>query len=285
MYLKVVENIKGLMGKKEHFLLISFTVATAIIMLLIQYYTDGLTREFWLSLVPNVLVDMLGILITSYIIASLLQKSEEKKAKERVYKMLGARFELMMNRISKNYINLVTKKPCTTVSPNDKQYLYDLILQIKELTEDNTEYIQKDFLKKEVEYLGNELSGVPLGFANVNHSHGQAQSIALSTLSQEKFASHQVFLNFFKKDTKEKIDSFVSKYVSVLPEELREKIFNLENSLLDNVFITPLEFGVQLDISNAKFNVEDFQRAFKELGTDIYQLMIYFEGEKNKRIL
>ncbi|MBU8690568.1 hypothetical protein KM918_25050 [Priestia megaterium] len=283
--MKVVENIKGLMGKKEHFLLISFTVATAIIMLLIQYYTDGLTREFWLSLVPNVLVDMLGILITSYIIASLLQKSEEKKAKERVYKMLGARFELMMNRISKNYINLVTKKPCTTVSPNDKQYLYDLILQIKELTEDNTEYIQKDFLKKEVEYLGNELSGVPLGFANVNHSHGQAQSIALSTLSQEKFASHQVFLNFFKKDTKEKIDSFVSKYVSVLPEELREKIFNLENSLLDNVFITPLEFGVQLDISNAKFNVEDFQRAFKELGTDIYQLMIYFEGEKNKRIL
>ncbi|MGG3192994.1 hypothetical protein [Priestia aryabhattai] len=280
--MSILEKIKNLMGRKEHFLLISFTIITVIIMLLVQHFTDGLNRGFWLSLVPNVIIDMLSILITSYIIAVLLQKSEEKKAKERVYKMLGKRFELMMNRISKNYINLVTKKPCTTVSPNDKQYLYDLILQIKELSSDNTEYIQKDFLKKEVEYLGNELSELSLGFVNINHSHRQAQGITLSTLSEEKFASHQVFLNFFKKDTKEKIDSFVSKYVSVLPEELREKIFNLENSLLDNVFVTPLEFGVQLDISNAKFNVEDFQRAFKELGTDIYQLMIYFEGEKNK---
>ena len=255
-----MEKINKLISLKEHLVIWTFVIVLSILMLIIQYYADGLTKVFWLSLIPSVIIDSLFILIGSYFIAYLIQKNEEKRAKNKVYNMLGKRYEKMVEQLAKDYITLVTKKPCET--KGDINNIEDLKEQVFKLHTNIQNYVKSDFLSKNVKVL-------------LFNSHTHSNNIF--DMFQEVESSVQQYTKYFKDKNSKSMDSFITKYISVIPDNLREKIFKVEDTLQSGIFTTPMDFNIVLDTFNAKFSTDEFALVFKELGEDIYFLLSYFE--------
>lgn len=61
--------------------------------------------------------------------------------------------------------------------------------------------------------------------------------------------SVQQYTYYFKQKNSKEIDLFISKYISVLPDDLRES-----HTLQSAIFTTGIEFGLSSDTSNAVFS-------------------------------
>jgi len=248
------------MTLKEHIAIWVFVIVLSIAMLTTQYFVEGLTKTFWLSLIPNVIIDCLFILIASYFIAFLLQKSQEKRVKNKVYKMLGKRYEKMIMNIAKDYITFLTKKPSKIA--DDIFNMADIKRQLKGIYTNTQDYVKSDFLR----------SGIDVNIVDNTIKTGNI----FDNVKETKWSVQQYTYYFKQKNSKE-IDEFISKYISVLPDELRESLFRIEDTLQSGIFTTGIEFGLTIDTSNAVFSPDEFALVFKELGEDIYFLLTYFE--------
>lgn len=253
-------KFKKLMTLKEHLAIWAFVIVLSIIMLVIQHYVGGLTETFWLSLIPNIIIDCLFILIASYFIAYLLQKNQERRAKSKVYKMLGQRYEKMVVGLAKDYITFITKKPCET--KGDINNIEDVKEQVFSLYTKIEAHIKSDFLSKDIKVL---------------LFNPQMQTKNIFDMFQEVQWSVQQYTKHFKDENSKNMDSFLTKYISVIPEDLRERSFKVEDTLQSGIFTTGMDFNVQLNTTNAIFSPEEFTLVFKELGEDIYFLLTYFE--------
>ncbi|MEE3954134.1 hypothetical protein [Peribacillus frigoritolerans] len=252
-------KFRKLMTLKEHITIWTFVIVLSIVMLIIQHYAKGLTKEFWLSLIPNVIIDCLFILIASYFIAFLMQKFEERKAKNKVYKMLGQRYEKMVMGLAKDYITFITKAPCET--KEDINNMEDIKEQVLSLHTNIKTYIKSDFLSKSIKVLV---------------FNPQSQTKNIFDMFQEVQCSVQQYTKHFKDENSKNMDSFITKYISVIPEDLRERLFKVEDTLQSGIFTTGIDFNVPLNTTNAIFSPEEFALVFKELGEDIYFLLNYF---------
>ncbi|WP_430507765.1 hypothetical protein [Rossellomorea marisflavi] len=253
-------KFKKLMTFKEHIAIWAFVIVLSTVMLVIQHYANGLTKVFWLSLIPSIIIDSLFILIGSYLIAYLLQKNEEKRAKNKVYKMLGKRYENMVMGLAKDYITFITKKPCET--KKDVNNRVDVKEQVFSLYTNIKNHVKSDFLSKNIEVL---------------LFNPQIQSNNIFDMFQEIQWSVQQYTKHFKDENSKNMDSFITKYISVIPEDLRERLFKVEDTLQSGIFTTGMDFNVQLNTTNAIFSPDEFALVFKELGEDIYFLLTYFE--------
>lgn len=138
----------------EHFLIFIFTVVIVLIMLALQYYFSNIDAEFGLSLIPNFIADMVGILITSYIIAILLQRSEEKKSKKKVYKIIGTRYSGLVSSISERTIHLLTKEPFRTPGGTTQRELMEIVRgNLTTILEELEEYVPQDIVDRKVKRL------------------------------------------------------------------------------------------------------------------------------------
>ncbi|MEC0668520.1 hypothetical protein P8864_22045 [Priestia flexa] len=251
---------------REHLLIVLFTVGVALIMLLLQMVFSDVNAEFGLSLIPNFIADMIGILISSYIIAVLLQRSEEKKTKEKVYKMLGRKHLTMVDIMAQKYVHFITKNPCS-VKGDESIAHQDLIEQVRNVRENISQYVQDDFLRKNVKVL----------------AIGQAGNYkSIFDMFEEQMWSHQQFCHHFKHEMKNLLNLFISKYISVLPDDLREILFSIEDLMESGAFVTPLDHGINMQMNNVDFKKEDFINILVELGTEILSLMEYFKEFEQK---
>ncbi|MFK4411499.1 hypothetical protein ABH961_000036 [Bacillus sp. RC251] len=255
-----MKKFKKLMTLKEHIVIWIFVIALSIVMLIIQYYRTGLTEGFWLSLIPSIIIDSLFILIGSYFITYLLQKNEEKRAKNKVYKMLGKRYEKMVMELAKDYINFITKKPCET--KGDINNIEDVKEQVLNLHTNIKTHVKSNFLSENVKVL---------------EFDSTVQTNNILEMFKEVGWTVQTYTKYFKVKNSKDMDSFITKYISVIPEDLRERLFKVEDTLQSGVFTTPMDFNVPLNTTNAIFSPEEFALIFKELGEDIYFLLTYFE--------
>ncbi|WP_220037386.1 hypothetical protein [Bacillus sp. 196mf] len=249
------------MPLKEHIAIWIFVIVLSIVMLVIQHYRTGLTEVFWLSLIPSIIVDSLFILIGSYFIAYLLQKNEEKRAKNKVYKMLGKRYEKMVMGLAKDYINFITKKPCET--KGDINNINDVKKQVLNLHTNIQTHVKSDFLSKNVK---------------VVEFNSKVQTNNIFDMLKEVEWPAQQYTKYFKDKNSKDVDSFITKYISVIPEDLRERLFKVEDTLQSGIFTTLMDFNIPLNTTNAIFSTEEFALIFNELGEDIYFLLTYFEG-------
>ncbi|MFE0624895.1 hypothetical protein ACFW1J_26100 [Priestia aryabhattai] len=65
---------------------------------------------FWLdNLIPNILADMIGIILTTFIITGLIAQGNKKAEEKRLYGVLGLEFERLVNVLCRNYLYLVRK--------------------------------------------------------------------------------------------------------------------------------------------------------------------------------
>ncbi|WP_243550524.1 hypothetical protein [Priestia megaterium] len=66
--------------------------------------------SFWLdNLIPNILADMIGIILTTFIIAGLISQGNKRAEEKRIYGILGLEFERLVNVLCRNYLYLVRK--------------------------------------------------------------------------------------------------------------------------------------------------------------------------------
>lgn len=230
-------------------------------MLYIQYSVGELGKLFWLSLIPSVIIDSLFILIASYFIAYFLQKGEKRRAKIQVYKMLGKRYEKIVMQFAKDYITFITKKPFKT--KNDINNIEDVKEQINDLSSNMQKYITSNFFKENVKVL---------------YFNDQLPTNNIFDMFQEKQWTVQEYTQHMKNTHSKNLDLFITKYISVIPQDLRETLFRVEDIMQGNYFVTGLDFNVNIDTSNAEFDTKEFSGFFRELGKDIYYLLTYFEG-------
>ncbi|MFC3210192.1 hypothetical protein [Planomicrobium okeanokoites] len=256
-----MQNFKRLISFKEHIIIWTFVLVLSIIMIYIQHTVGELGKTFWLSLIPSVIIDSLFILIASYFIAYFLRKSEKRRAKNQVYKMLGNRYEKMILNLAKDYITFITKKPVVTKNSIDN--IEDVKEQIHELSINMQNYISSNFYKENVK---------------VFFFDDQIKTNSISEMFQEKQWTVHRYIQYLKSTHLKNMDLFITKYISVIPEDLREILFRVEDTLQGNYFVTELDYAPKIDISIFYLNVEEFSEVFKELSKDIYYLLTYFEG-------
>ncbi|QSX18466.1 hypothetical protein [Priestia megaterium] len=261
----VLRNFKQILTSKEHLFIWLFAIVISIVMLIVQAQFDSLNEGFWLSLVPNIIADMLSIIVATYIIGILLQKNEEKKSKARVYKMFGKRFENMTISIGKDFVNFVTKKPCSL--KGDPNNVNDLLDQIQHFNNNPQLYIDENFLRKNIKVL---------------HVDNSVHTGNIFDMFKELEVKFQDFTIYFKDKVSKSLSEFVTKYISVLPDELREKIFKVEDILLSDIFLTYQDLNIQLNTESAKFDPNQVGETFKELGEEIYGLITFFEENKGE---
>lgn len=255
MRVKKVKNKYKLL--KEDWILVSIVLAIILINIVLQGYFKNLDSDFWFSLIPNFIADAISVLLSAYVITRLIQRGEERRAKEKVYKALGKRLDALNNKVAEKYIHFITKKPA-------KESEQGLINQVKDLSSNIELYVTANFVREGVKVF--------------SYQPGQTTDIFNSVT--EEIWSYQKFCYSFKKQIKESLDEFISRYISLLPEDLRENLFIIDDLLMTGIFVTPLEFGIELDISNAQIKEEDFQKVLSELGEEIYKLMNYFQEFK-----
>ncbi|WP_310876546.1 hypothetical protein [Priestia megaterium] len=246
---------------KEDWILVLVVLAIISTNIALQGYFKSLDSEFWFSLIPNFIADAISVLLSAYVITRLIQKGEERRAKEKVYKALGKRLDALNTKVAEKYIHFITKKPT-------KESEQGLTNQVKDLSNNIELYVTSNFVREEIKVF----------------SYNPSQPTDIFNSVTEEMWSYQKFCYFFKKQLKESLDEFINRYISLLPEDLRENLFIIDDLLMTGIFVTPLEFGVELDISNAQIKEEDFQKVLSELGEEIYKLMNYFQefkGDKN----
>ncbi|RSK27476.1 hypothetical protein EJF36_11595 [Bacillus sp. HMF5848] len=257
--------MKRLLSFKEHFIIWIFVIFLSVSLLLIQHLTGGLTEQFWLSFIPSTIIDSVFILIASYLIAYLLQRNEKRKLKEKVYKMLGTRYESMVMNIVKDFIAYITKEP--TKVAKDVSNMKDIKQQLENIKNNTNDYVREDFLRKGIRSLIIDNS------INTGNIFDSFKEVELSV---------QQYTNYFKERHSKEIDAFISKYISVIPDDLRERIFKVEDTLQGNLFLTGREHGLTIDLSRATFDPEQIATSLGEFGEDIHLLLTYFEDIKDE---
>ncbi|MYL21649.1 hypothetical protein GLW04_17225 [Halobacillus litoralis] len=236
----------------DHFLIVIIVVGIALIMFGLQYYFSDMDKNFWLSLIPNFIADMIGILFTSYIITVLLQKSEEKKAKEKAYKLTKYRYWGMINEIGTNYVHLITRKPYGHRINDQKRELKD---QISYIVNSLEECVPKDFVEREIEIHRIIQKGVNRGEVKKQH------------------IKYEQFCRNIKIQHKQIFDEFIIRYIGFLPDDLKESLPNLE-SLQNKVTATPLDFGFEFAMV---VDHEEYLGNLKEIGEELLILIDYFK--------
>ncbi|MDG5789660.1 hypothetical protein QA612_19570 [Evansella sp. AB-P1] len=149
---KILSLTKGVFKfYREHLLILCFILVVIICMILLQFIFGGVDRNFGLLLIPNMIVEMVSILVTAYIIAVLLQKNEEKKAKEKAYRLIGSRYSGLVSKVSTRYVHLITREPYG--DPGGLGVDERLVKQITNCLDGLEELVPPDSIDKKIEKL------------------------------------------------------------------------------------------------------------------------------------
>lgn len=71
-----------------------------------------LDMNFWLdNLIPNIIADMIGIILTTFIIAGLFSRNTKRSQEGNLYRILGRDFEGLIKLLSRNFLYLLRRNP------------------------------------------------------------------------------------------------------------------------------------------------------------------------------
>ncbi|WP_214780631.1 hypothetical protein [Exiguobacterium sp. s22] len=252
--------LRKLRKNKEHVVIFVMLIVLVIFALMFQYSFSGFHKDFWLSLIPNIIIDCLFIFIVSYLISSLLKSNEKKQMKTTAYKMLKLKYRKLSLNLGKRYVNYISKEPHS--SPTGDDSLKVLISRIENISENISDYVDKDFYKKDVKTL------------RVNPG---ASAYHIDELAQEQLVDMQNFTWYLKRESLNEIDTFLLKYSVILPDDLREILFDIDILLHSGFLMTGNEFNIDIDISNATFSIEELSNDMQKLGGKICELLKYFD--------
>lgn len=248
---------------KEH-LYITMSIIFVILMLLVVRLIFGvLNEDFWLSLIPNVITDLIGIIVATYIINILLNKKQVRDEKSKAYEMIGKKYEGVVINISRLYINGLKREPVTT--PNEVGDVQHYLEQMNNLINSIEFYVDENFYSNLI---------------HIIYVDWQKNTSDINQKIENRYLDRLDYTDLFKNEANVHLERFITKYLSVLPNELRELLFLLENNLQSGVLMNPKVYGLHVNLSLIKFDVEEYRVYYRELGITIIRLLNYFQKSR-----
>lgn len=226
-------------------------IAVSITVLLQFLAFDGFDKETFEALNISFLAGVIGVVLTYLIIDRLLEKYEERRKTTFINDSIANEYKSLLSKISQYYITYVTKNPTQTTKEIDS---YEKV--IISLIDNLEKYIDGDFLKKDIKVI------------EPKYINGWIEA-------EEKKYEYQQFCEITKQTIRKVIDEFFIKYNSLVPEDAIVNLSNINNKFMQPIFTTTLVHGIQMDISNAKFDPKDLQNPIREIGSCILQLYKY----------
>jgi hypothetical protein len=250
----------------EHLSLTLWAVGIAITLSIIFINLPEQSFKTWiLSLLPNFIADLFFIPITVFLITWFLNKAEQRRTRQESYDLLGLMQINMSTRIAKLYIQLIIKDaPSQNLEKTDLDDFNLIKNKLQDIKNNTDKYIGSDFYDKEVKVtvLVNKTEKMPSLFDH----------FAPGTATTLKFITH------FKSVTHVEIATFIQKYISVVPTDLREKLIRIENILFSNALISPHDHVEEIgSYKFAKVNVEELRKQHKEIASVVYDYLTHFE--------
>ena len=241
------------MKRKILYIIIIAVIISVFIQILVF---NGFDKDALESLNINFLAGVIGVFLTYLIIDCLLEKYEERRKKTFINDSIANEYKSLLSRVSQYYITYVTKNPPQTTKEIDS---YEKV--IIGLIDNLEKYVDGDFLKNDIKVI------------EPKYKNGWIEA-------GEKKYEYQQFCEITKQTIRKAIDEFFIKYNSLVPEDVIVNLSNINNKFMQPIFTTTLAHGIQMDISNAKFDPKDFRDPIKEIGNCILQLYTYDKQNK-----
>lgn len=245
-----------------------------VILFGLQCATGGVDKEFFISLIPNVITDLIAILLGTFIISKLIGINEKNKSKEELHKVVGYEYEGLITGIARDYITLIKKEKYELDFVPDVKKVKDDLVEINEYLDD---YIDQDFYMKKVDDVEWELK----------ESYDQSSPFPYE--KKEVQVPIVVYLRKLVEDQSKQIDRFLQIYNYVLPQELLEKLFVLYNTLQApykeyNFILESIEHDKQKkeNYKPGQAEINTIQSEISSLGNDLKPLLEYFEDVDKK---
>lgn len=158
-----------------------------------------------------------------------------------------------LSNIANRYCHLVLKESCQLSSD------MNFHIPLKNIIEKIDNNVNDDFFKKPVKI--------------VEPSTDIIQKFLNGDKSIEKDVEYKIFIyNYFKIPILKEIDYLISQYPNQLTKTFIENLIKLKSQLNNGFIMTGLEFGINIDLQNASFDVSALRRFIRELGITIVNL-------------
>jgi len=301
--------------KKEHFWILVTSFVVLGIVLFAQYtFGDKHPESFLTSLLPNFFADVISILITTYLLAYLLQKNQEKKEKQQLYDVIKQDYIKFIHKVAGNYLYLITRNE--EFINSDACGLSEMRKEIvrlkgsRELIDSSTmmknqgeiknilygkwrtsfmkfnphfqTYIdQHEIIQIKIEdilrkYLNEDLMD---DFDNMRESDKEM----LKHLENEmvEFGDNSKlpfitakFMAYYHDYAVEKISDFIERYQIILPQDMKMALFSLKSNLHDTVMYS-MTYAAYGELSQEK--KEKIQNTMMNITKEISYLIDYYK--------
>ncbi|PHF10407.1 hypothetical protein COF84_27205 [Bacillus wiedmannii] len=235
--------------------LIGYTVGIIILLSVIEYvFLSGFDKSAFSTININLITNGLSVLVTVLIVDKLLKKQQEKENEQLFKKVSSNEYRKFISEISNVYIAFVTKKTITT--HGYVAGINDYKVSIEEIIKHMDTYIKAGF------------RSVPV----------KVNIVDLKNLEQtfnDQSMSYQVFCEgVFKPKIKHHINQLLNRYISVLPESVRNSILTIENSLDEMIFITPLGLiGNEQPLPTTPEDIIELKKNLEIIGEELLKLI------------
>lgn len=224
--------------------IIALFIVGILTALQISYFSFN--ELFFESIIINLISDAIMLITTIFILERLIRDHYEKlevSSEKIIYlNTLNNRHALLVAQLEKTFVHFITKVP----EPLDVEKLF---LSLNEI-------VKEDFISSKYKIMKLKQDSI---FEYTEH-----------VVSYQHFCKY-----YFKDKIEELIENYLGRYIAIIPGEVLASLFKIENQLKSNMLVVPEDFGLQLDVSHADFNPEDFRVVLTTIGEEIVKLKAY----------
>jgi uncharacterized membrane protein len=256
-----VVTLKKIIKGREYSVLALVSLGFIIMLVIMYFSSGGEVGGFFHNSIISAIVEILSVLVTVLLLTELLNMRQKRINKKNAYEVIKVNYSLMLLNAFRLLHLIITKEGYKEQKSSGIHENLIMVERINEIKENLVNYVNEDFYKK------NPIRKV-LNPMSSNIFEGiEDREVEMSDLLFE-----------FKKNTREDLDRFLMKYSIVLPDDLRDKLYTLDNFIIKTpLFITPNEYGHPQSFKNMVFDPELVRNHINEILEILSDLLIYFE--------
>ncbi|WP_078430472.1 hypothetical protein [Alkalihalobacterium alkalinitrilicum] len=220
------------------------------ITLFIQFMLYNFNEEFYQGLIVSLIVEIVGIIAVVYLIDQLIKRHEEESKWETFNHLTRLKYKYFVQKLAQNYVHVIKKKPPNGLEVKDEE--------LHEIIDNINKYIGPNFVNEKILVYKFNPSNI---YEPLN-----------------EYWNYSKFVFSIKREMNEEITKFLNRYLTLLPVEIRDSIYTIDDLLLNGVFFSTFEIGYDIvGNGNVQINEEHFKEAYKNLGIEILNLMGYID--------
>lgn len=229
--------------------LVLFSVLTVSLTLQCVYF-GGFNYIFLSALIPNIIITILGLLLSITILDKLLKRKKLLDDRSVIQDILGNQYQDFVSEISNIFLYYVLKEPPSLVGGITIEAFNKATNKVILNLDD---YVDKEFILK------------PIKIMSFNPSD-------IWNPVYQEIDYYEFCEQYFKNTINDNITDFLGKYITILPSDIRISIFIILDELNSPTFTSPKKFGIKLDRNNTKLDANPSKEVIKNIAIEIEKL-------------